>query len=175
MKRFLLIVMLFMLQLTDAGAENAVGEKATEFTLQDQYEKTVSLRTYEGRAVVLIASDKECSSQNAAWKKAVRTKYGDSIAVQGLADVSSVPFFLKGKIRSDFKKEAENILLDWKGEVFRSYGLTKGASNVILIDKDGMVRHRSSGPASPEAVQELFEKIDALRHEQERQAISPQK
>jgi len=162
MKRFLLMVMIFILQISGARAENAVGEKASDFTLQDQYERTVSLKQYEGRVVVMIASDKEGSSQNAEWKKAIRTKYGDRIAVQGLADVSSVPFFLKGKIRSDFKKDPENILLDWKGEAFRSYGLAKGASNVILIDKDGMIRHRSSGPASPEAVQELFRKIEAL-------------
>jgi len=101
--------------------------------------------------------------QNAEWKKAIRTKYGDSVAVQGLADVSSVPFFLKGMIRNDFKKDAENILLDWKGEVFKAYVMTKGVSNVILIDRDGLIRHRSSGSASPEGVQELFKQVDTLK------------
>ncbi len=162
MKRFLLIVMMFILQLTGARAENAVGEKATDFTLQDQYEKTVSLKQYEGSIVVMIASDKEGSAQNAAWTKAIKDKYADRLAIQGIADVSSVPFFLKGKIRNDFKKDGESILLDWKGEVFKAYGLTKGVSNVILVDKDGMVRHRTSGGISPGAVQELFKKIDAL-------------
>ena len=162
MKRFLFIVIMFMLQLTDAGAENAVNEKATAFMLQNQHEKTVSLKQYEGRIVVLIASDKEGKAQNPAWKKVIREAYGDRLVVQGVADVSSVPFFLKGKIRNDFKKDGESILLDWEGEVFKVYSLTKGVSNVILIDKDGMIRHRSSGPAAPEAVQELFMKIDLL-------------
>jgi peroxiredoxin len=151
-----------MLQITGAYAENAAGERAPGFTLQDQYEKTVSLRQYEGHIVVLIASDKEGSSQNAAWTKAIREKYADHVVVQGIADVSSVPFFLKGKIRNDFKKDGDCILLDWKGQVFKAYDLKKGVSNVILIDKDGMIRHWSSGPASPEAVQELFKKIDAV-------------
>ena len=162
MKRFLMTVMIFLVPFALAYAENAIGEKAPEFTLQDQYEKTVSLKQYEGSIIVLIASDKEGREQNTAWKKAVREKYGDSVAVQGLADVSSVPFFLKGSVRSDFKKDAESILLDWKGEVFKAYGLTKGVSNVILIDKEGTVRHRTSGQASSEAVQELFKKIDNL-------------
>ena len=163
MKRFLLIITMIILQTAGANAENAVNEKAADFTLQDQYEKTVSLKHFEGRIVVLIASDKEGSSQNASWTKAIKDKYADRVAIQGIADVSSVPFFLKGKIRGDFKKDGDSILLDWKGEVFRSYGLAKGASNVILIDKDGMIRHRSSGPASAEAVQELFKEIDVLK------------
>jgi len=161
MKRFLLITMICILPVTGASSDNAINEKAPEFTLRDQYEKTVSLKQYEGRIVVLIASDKEGKAQNSAWTKAIRDKYADRVAVQGVADVSSVPFFLKGKIRSDFKKDPESILLDWKGEVFKAYDVTKGVSNVILIDRQGMVRHQTSGSASPEAVQELFKNIDA--------------
>jgi predicted transcriptional regulator len=154
--------MVFMLQLAGARADNAVNEKAREFTLQDQYEKTVSLRQYEGHVVAVIASDKEGRAQNGAWTKAIRDRYADRVVVQGVADVSSVPFFLKGKIRSDFRKQGDSILLDWKGEVFKAYGLTKGASNVILIDRKGMIHYRSSGAASPEALLELFKNIDAL-------------
>ena len=69
---------------------------------------------------------------------------------------------MKGFIRNTLRKEPDIILLDWKGEVFKAYSLTKGVSNIILIDKDGMIRHRASGPAAPEAVQELFKKIDLL-------------
>ncbi len=155
-------MMLFALQAAGASADNAIGEKATAFTLQDQHEKTVSLKQYEGLAVILIASDKEGNAQNTAWAKAIRGKYADRVAIQGIADVSSVPFFLKGKIRNDFKKDGDSILLDWKGEVFKAYGLTKGVSNVILIDKDGTIRHRVSGNASPGEVQELMGKIEAL-------------
>jgi peroxiredoxin len=160
--RLLLIVVIFMLSVTCAGAENLIGEMATPFTLQDQYEKTVSLRQYQGRAVVLLASDREGSTQNAGWIKAINDRYADRVAVQGIADVSSAPFFLKGKIRDEFKKGRSGILLDWKGEVFRSYGFAKAVSNIVLIDGSGVIRHRSSGKASPEAVRELFTKIDAF-------------
>jgi peroxiredoxin len=162
MKTRILIIVLTLLARIVEGGESLINAKAPEFTLQDQQKKTVSLKHYEDRVVVLIASDKEGSSQNAAWTKAIKEKYADRVAVQGIADVSSVPFFLKGKIRHDFKKDADSILLDWKGEVFKAYGLTKGVSNVILIDKDGTIRHLSSGSASPEAVLDLFKKIDVL-------------
>jgi predicted transcriptional regulator len=147
-----------------AMAQPLLDSRAPEFSLHDQYEKTVSLRQYEGRIVVLIASDKEGSAQNPEWIKAVRGRYGERISIQGIADVSGVPFFLKGKVRNDFKKDGESILLDWKGEVFRSYGFANAISNIVLIDSRGVIRHRSSGSASPEAVQELFKKIDALNY-----------
>jgi predicted transcriptional regulator len=157
------LIMILILQAATAYADPADVVRAPEFTLQDQYEKTVSLRDLAGLVVVLIASDKEGKAQNTAWFKAIRDKYADRVVVQGIADVSSVPFFLKGKIRSDFKKDPDSILLDWKGEVFNVYGLTKGVSNVILIDKDGMIRHRIAGSASPEGVQELFKQVDTLK------------
>lgn len=158
--RLLLIVMMFLLSVAGASAENAVGEKAVPFALQDQYEKPVSLRQYDGRIVVLLASDKEGSSQNAAWVKAIRDKYADRVAVQGIADVSSVPFFLKGKIRNEFKKGGDSILLDWEGGVFRSYAFARAVPNIVLINKRGVILYRTSGKASPEAVRELFRKID---------------
>jgi len=160
--KVLLIVLVLMMQVAGANAENTIGEKATEFTLQDQYEKTVMSRHFEGQVVVLIACDREGSSQNAGWIEAVRDRYADRVTVKGVADVSSAPFFLKGKIRDEFKKNEKSILLDWKGEVFRSYGFAKAVTNIVLIDRHGIIRHRSSGPAFPEAVQELFRKIDAL-------------
>jgi len=164
MKTHLLLIVVIFLAGIAEGGEAPLNARAPEFTLQDQYDRIVALRQYEGHIVVLIASDKEGSTQNAGWTKVIRDKYADRVAIQGIADVSSVPFFLKGKIRNDFKKDKDSILMDWKGEVFKAYGLTKGTPNVILIDKDGMIRYRTSGPASPETVQDLFEKIDALNY-----------
>ena len=42
MRHHLLVLMMFALQIAVAGAENAVNEKASEFALQDQHEKTVT-------------------------------------------------------------------------------------------------------------------------------------
>jgi peroxiredoxin len=160
--RLFIIFILFLLLSVTAGGQPLINARAPEFTLQDQYDKTVALRQFEDRIVVLIASDKEGSVQNPQWKKAISEKYGDNIVILGIADVRSVPFFLKGKIRNDFKKDEGNILLDWKGEVFTAYGLAKGVSNIILIDKNGSIRFRYAGSAAPDAVQRLFQEIDRL-------------
>jgi predicted transcriptional regulator len=161
----LIIIMLLtpVISITEAAENSFLKAKAPEFTLQDQYDRTVTLRGLEGRVVVLLASDKEGSAQNPAWQKAVLDRYKDNIVVLGIADLRSVPFFLKGKIKNDFKKQEGRIFLDWKGEVFTSYGLSEKVSNVILIDKQGYPRFMYAGAATQEAIDRLLAVIDRLR------------
>jgi AhpC/TSA family len=164
--RWILLITIILLSaivsVTGAAEDKLIGTKAPEFTLQDQYDRTVALRGLEGRVVVLLASDKEASAQNPAWQKAVLDRYRDRIIALGLADLRSVPFFLKGKIKDDFKKKEGRILLDWKGEVFTAYGLAKNVSNVILIDKRGYVTLMLAGAVTPDAIEKLFAAIDRL-------------
>jgi AhpC/TSA family protein len=164
-RRLLLIAVIVLMPVVTllATAESSLlNAKAPDFTLQDQYDRTVALRGLEGRIVVLLASDKEGSAQNPVWQKAIEGRYKDGIIFLGLADVSSVPFFLKGKIRKDFKKQEKSVLLDWKGGVFTAYGLAKKVPNVILIDKRGYIRFMKAGAATPEVVEKLFAMIDHL-------------
>jgi predicted transcriptional regulator len=141
-------------------AQVPVNTAGPGFTLQDQFDRTVSLRQFAGRVVVLIASDKEGSGHNAAWIRAIKDKYAERVVIQGIADVSSVPFFLKAKIRSDFRKDGASILLDWKGGVFRAYGFAKAVSNIVVIDKSGAVRYLHAGSAEPAAIAEAFRALD---------------
>jgi len=165
MKQAFFIIVLLLMPFGVSAEEirnTKTNSKAPVFSLQDQYDKTVSLGQFAGHTVILIASDKEGSLQNPAWRKAIKDKYADQVVIQGIANVSTVPFFLKGKIRNDFKKNGESILLDWKGEVFRSYDLKPKAANVVLIDGSGMIRFLHAGPADPDAQKRLIEKIDQL-------------
>jgi predicted transcriptional regulator len=172
--RSTIAIALCLLLASTVSAQTPVNATAPDFTLQDQFERTVSLRQDAGRIVVLIASDKEGSTQNPAWIKAIRARYGDRIGIRGIADVSSVPFFLKGKVRSDFRKDADSILLDWKGEVFRSYGFVKGVSNVVVIDRRSVIRYLHAGSAESAALDGVFRALDkALEHGEGNDAGAP--
>jgi predicted transcriptional regulator len=161
--RNLITFMVFASLAGIAGAQSLIDTRAPEFTLQDQYDKSFSLHQFGGRVLVLIACDKKGKVQNPPWIKAIREKYGDGIALLGAADVRGVPFFLKWKIRNDFKKEyADSVLLDWKGEIFTTYGLAERVANIIVIDRGGTIRFMHAGPADPDAVQHLFDEIDKL-------------
>ena len=130
------------------------GSRASDFTLRDQRDSQISLRDLKGKVVLLIASDDTGAKQNAEWKKAVE-KYVGPITVLGVADVRKVPFFLKKRFKQDFQKDPATILLDWEGIIFTSYGLAKDVSNIVVIDKNGIVRYLYSGSAESSAVERL--------------------
>ncbi len=160
MKKFILIVFYFLISVA-AGAESPlINAKAPDFSLSDQHDQRVSLSNLEGKVIVLVASDKEGTKQNPAWRKALTERYGGRVFIQGVGDLRNVPFFLKGSFKRDLQKDPASILLDWKGEIFIAYGLAEHVSNIVLIDQKGYVQYLHSGCAEPGAVGDLFEKID---------------
>ncbi len=161
MRYFIIAIMALLLPFS-AESQTVVKSKAPDFSLPDQRDRLVSLRGFEGKVVVLVASDKEGMKQNPAWRKAIADRYGDRVVRQGVADVRKVPFFLKGSYKRNFQKDPESIVLDWQGDIFKVYGFAENVSNLVLIDKEGFVRYRHSGSAEPGAVDDLFRTIDRL-------------
>lgn len=157
MRAFLATTILFCF----LSAAVAAGMRLPDLSLRDQYDKPFNLRQWEGRALVLIASDKEGKIQNQDWQKAIRHRYGDRVVMLGVADVRSVPFFLKDRIKRDFQKDPDAVFLDWDGALFVALGLKPHVSNVILVDRQGFVRSVHSGPASG-STKGLFSAIDAV-------------
>jgi hypothetical protein len=150
---------------TGAVGANAmgIGDRIPEFVLEDQYGDSVSFKKFEGRVFVLLASDKEGSEQNGPWKKALISRYNNSIALMGIADVSTVPSFMTGLIKSRFKKDEGRVLMDWKAEVFKALGLKKKVSNIVVVDQKGNLRYITSGAGTEEAIAKLFAEIDGLK------------
>lgn len=161
---YLVIILIFVFSpiTTEGGQSIMLNSKAPDFSLKDQHDKAFNLRQLEGEVVILIASDKDGRAQNDLWGRKIRERYNNKILILGIADLRMVPFFLKGRIKEDFKKDAISILLDWNGDVFDTYGLTKKVSNIILIDKKGYVRYIYSGDTTIDAVEHLFKEIDKL-------------
>ncbi len=162
-KRFI-VRLLFLCLLAaagaSAGARTIINAKAPEFSLRDQYDQPYDLRQGEGRPIVLLASDGEGAKHNRQWVDAINGRYKDRIAIIGIADTRGVPFFMKAAVKNEFKKSPAHVLLDWNGVVFTSYGLAPKVSNIVLIDKNGMVRYLYSGEATTRACENLFREID---------------
>jgi hypothetical protein len=167
MKPFILFIGLFLLYTGVATGEHLLSNTmAPEFNLYDQYCRQYSLQSFARRPLVLLASDKEGEEQNYRWAVSIQKKYEKSMRVLGVADVRNVPFFLKGKVRNDFKKYPNSILLDWNGVIFTAYRLTKGVPNVVLIDSNGYIRYLYAGGPSDEAKELLFKEIDRVKDRQ---------
>ncbi len=144
-----------------AVSDPLIDAKAPNFSIEDQFDRPVGIRQFEGRTVVLMAADKEGSAHNDAWKDALVRRFRSAIALVGVADLRGTPFFLKNRVKSTFRKEQGSVLLDWEGVVFTRYGLRPRVSNLIVIDRKGYVRYLHSGPAQPEAIDQVFREIDA--------------
>jgi hypothetical protein len=165
MKQCVIFLGFILLSVGIASAgQSLLNVRAPEFTISDQYDRHYSLQSLSGRPLVLIASDKEGEEQNRQWGALIRGKCGNSVRILGVADVRAVPFFLKGKIRNDFRKDPNSILLDWKGTIFESFGLVKGVSNVVLIDGSGSIRYMYAGAPADEARERLFKEIESMLH-----------
>ncbi len=163
MKRFFILPFAIILIITGAeGAQTLINAQAPGFSLHDQYDLLYDLQQDRGKVLVLLASDGEGAKHNRQWVDAIKERYQDRIPIIGIADTRKVPFFMKGTVKDRFKKSPAHILLDWDGIVFTSYGLAPNISNIVLIDKQGIVRWLHAGEATQEACGALFREIDKL-------------
>lgn len=147
----------------DSAAKPTGKERAAEFSLKDQFGAETSFKFPREKATILTIGDKEGAEQLEAWVRPLAEKYGDKIEMHGIAELSAVPGIAKGIVRNIIKKKSPHaIMLDWSGDVSKSYNFKKDSANVILIDKQGDIISRRTGAATPEQLQELMKEINSL-------------
>jgi predicted transcriptional regulator len=83
--------------------------------------------------------------------------------VQGIAELSAVPGIAKGVVRNIIKKKSKHaVMLDWSGDVAKSYNFKKDSANLFLIDKQGNIVSRQTGAADPAKLANFYKEIDTL-------------
>jgi predicted transcriptional regulator len=65
-------------------------------------------------------------------------------------------------IRKTEAQKATTILLDWKGEIRKAWGLPKGKNSLILVAPDGKVLWSSQGTLSEAQIEELLALLRSL-------------
>lgn len=65
-------------------------------------------------------------------------------------------------IRKAESAKATTILLDWKGEIRKAWGLPKGKNSLILVAPDGKVLWSSEGTISDAQIEELLALLRSL-------------
>lgn len=146
------------------SVDHAIGKKAKEFVLLDQFEKEWSwTKNCKGRPTVMVLSDWKGSDYTAAWTDPLVARFKDRVQFVALADVSMAPGFLEGYLRSRFRDAYKTpILLDFDGEIFEYYKFVSGVPNVLFIDASGTVRLHTWGKGSNESVTTLIESISKI-------------
>jgi hypothetical protein len=134
----------------------ARAEKAPWFTLPATSGATRTPASYAGRVALLMYEDRDSRSVNAALKDEVKRRIdGEGLAGQlvvvPIADLRKYDYWpARAVVRRAVSDEARTlgaeILLDWKGDVLRSYGFAAPGSNVVLLGKDGSLLYRRTAP-----------------------------
>ncbi len=136
-------------------------ERLADFELTDQESKPRTYRFPKAKATVMTVADHKGSEQLAPWIQRIRDRYETRIDIDGVADVSSVPSFLRSIIRDTFRKKLTySVMLDWEGSVVKRFGYTKGVANIYVIDRLGRIVTQVAGPLNDKALQSLTREID---------------
>ncbi len=150
------------LVLNGAAQEKAIGLKAIEFTLRDQYNKEWRWENHwKGKPVVMVMSDWKGSDYVSSWTEPLAATFKDKMQFVAMADVSLAPGFVHSLIRSKFREAYTNsILLDWEGTVFKYYRVKEGVPNVLFISADGTVMLHTWGKGSPNHVNKFASELE---------------
>jgi hypothetical protein len=145
-------------------SDRAVGKRAIEFTLLDQFEKEWSWsRNLKGRPTILVLSDWKGSDYTSAWTDPLVARFKDRVQFVAMADVSMAPGFLEGYLRGRFRDAYKTpIILDFDGDVFEYYQFVAGVPNVLFIDATGVVRLHTWGKGASENVVSIGDRIAKL-------------
>lgn len=138
-------------------------ERAAEFSLKDQFGNEFAYKFPKEKISILAFADKEGSEQLENWIRPLVEKYEDRIDIQGVAELSSVPGLARGIVRNILKKKSPRaVMLDWSGDVSKSYNYQKDQANIIVIDKQGNIIAKAVGGADDAKLARIYKEIDAL-------------
>ncbi len=142
----------------------AASRQITGFELPDQHDKEHRYHFPKANLSLLTVADQKGSAQVESWAKPVRERYGAKVDIDGVADMSAVPGFVRNMVTGQFKKRQQYpVMLDWTGKVCRQLGGPKGQAGILLIDREGRVLREWHGHATEGTLRELFATIDKAK------------
>jgi peroxiredoxin len=146
-----------------ATSMGAAEMRAMNFELRDQFGKALAYSFPKERISVLTFGDRKGSEQIEGWVKSVFDRYGDRIDLHGIAVLTSIPAPFHGLARRQFRQKIKYpVLLDFKGDVSKVYGYEKDRANIYVMDRDGRIRLKLTGAATPDGLNRVYAAVDQL-------------
>jgi len=153
------------------AAKPSVDVLAPAFKVSSGDKQTLTLGELKGKVVVLFYEAKRAVEQNRALKKALNQFYErqpqdikNGIARVGVIDCHGVLF--KGAweagLRDHSVKEGVAVYGDWDGRMAWDYDFNPDESNVMVIDRKGVIRYRASGALKEEDVDTIEKLLERL-------------
>lgn len=131
---------------TPASLAAPATRRLDSFRIADQFGKTNHVQFPTSRPVLLLLGDRRGSEQVDAWIPVLREHWGKSAEILGIADVSSVPRFLRSRVTEAIRKaRSQSVLLDYDGVISDHLKPVSKVANLFLLDRTGQLRLHLSG------------------------------
>ncbi len=135
-----------------AAPPEAPGRLPVRTELPDAQNQPHHLSFPAKKVTVLSLADRHGREQARDWTPALKSSK-DEVAIFGIANAKGTPGFMKEnickRIHAAYGK-GETLLIDWTGELCARIGCQPGKANLAIIGRDGSIRYRLAGPATPE-------------------------
>jgi predicted transcriptional regulator len=161
-----LVIVGALLATSPALAIPREGEAAPSARVEDADGHATDLKAFAGRPILIVYEDRDSAKQNEALKAGLAEvargdRYRARVVLAAVADVSAWNFwpakgFVKDAIRDESRRQGTTIYCDWTGAFRSTYQLRRGASNVVLVGRDGRVLFAAEGAVSAGERTRLF-------------------
>lgn len=190
MKQTLLAILL-----TFAPVSAAPPAQLPTLPLHDQFERPFSPVPYRGHVLVLLYGDRASTDANKVLGEYLHVTFHPTAKglppaqakqqpVRPLADAApgtpapevhtvavaccgKVPGLVQGLIRGQIKSGSPEVpvYLDFADTMKTTFGQVEKVPNLVIVDRNGMVRYTANGPFEPAQMTQLTAIIERLRGE----------
>lgn len=180
-KKAILIIMAISISISfmgiSFGGAIKIGTDAPPFRVKSGDDKELTLDMIKGKAIVIFCETKDVVEKNRQLKDELNKFYNDQpktvkelIVRLPIINCSGAfwPFtgIWKSKLKENSKKEGMTIYGDWNGKVFSDYKMKDNESNVVIIDKKGIIRYIASGKVGDEGINKIKELLKEIGYEE---------
>lgn len=158
------------------GEGSKIGTVAPSFKVKSGNGKELTLDMVKGKVIVIFYETKDVVEKNRKLKNELNKFYDEwsdtvkeNIVWLPVINCSSAfwPFtgIWKSKLMENSKKERITIYGDWDGKMFSDYKMKDEESNVVIIDKKGIIRYIADGKVEDKEINKIKELLKELGNE----------
>lgn len=158
------------------AASNLIGSPAPNFRVGSGDDKVLTLDMIKGKVTAIFYENRTIVDANKRLKDELNKLYHeqtdalrDVLLRLPIIDCSDAiwPFqgLWKRRLREHSAKEGTTIYCDWSGKMASAYRMKDDMSNVVIIDKTGIIRSFTSGEVTAEQINDAKKLLKELAGE----------
>lgn len=169
-----LLTLAFVLTLATPAFAFEVGQKAPAWTLKDPNGKVYTLNSFVKKVLIVWYEGAKSQEQNRSLKTELKSIYDtnkiasakwESVGIANMQEHWLANSIMMKIIAKEQRVTGTLILCDPDGTMMKTYGFRNGRSNIWMLDKDRVLRWKTSGPLDKARSAQLVRLLRRLTNE----------